>query len=1051
MSQSSNSETTSSTQRKAKASFGPQYSPEIIKAILDHYATTSEDKEHVQSVVRFLSRKSPTYLRICRPYVFQEIHIGFTAEKKQASLDRLRNLANILNERGANLKNAVTSLVAEFSSPRMVPKDVWSIPNDDGSLIVFFNLPNVTTMTITHDIFAYLHSPHSRAAYSLHHLSTPKLPPDVTSLYNRNTLLGRYLQQLITLTIEHMEKVPLFHILAASPALSTLTLHGCSISSSLDQSEIDAIYPSSNGFNLKMFCSKGTKGNCIYTLSLCRKLEVLDFDVTSTYGCGYQCDAYVDYTVSLEKRTFTKSELAATDSVLFDELIEARFAGETEMVVDFFTTGRGRKVRFPKLKHLDIWVDTDKYILEEDDSVMQKPYKMFKRMRMPVLSFFYARGRSLELMRIPRCTRYIQDTLTYLRLDWEVSPTYDWAKTPGKHIEKLAAMHFPVLEDVISCVYMSFDIGKPKPFVSTLCSSMSKFVDSLRKTFVEHREHGFPALKALRLDFGLYADKPRTTERDTETDSEEERVTEPEESVLWDEESYVGGESDKSEGGDDRSGKEVEGFIDSEIIDEDEREVRDVLIVVNEEDPEDEGRVEDEECDELEDEENDEDKDSSDEDEESDEDEDSSDEGEERDEERDAEEATHENENSEDEDEEGDADKRSADGDEEIYSSSVNSDKDYDGYQSNVDMKAVEEKEEKKKKQEEEMKELARDYRKWLESHLKEQLMSELRSLHYNLRFDYMPTVFIGVLRRPYALLAEHSILMTPRQKNDSSSETSRKKREINKAIKPKQALIDDPLNQLYPNPNTTINPPSFLETPDNSASNTFARKSPVIPSTPLTMHWRPLSIDYREGLYRVITPAATLTSKSSRRLTTSMMHGVKRPELLVFKDALQGCHRTLKDFTLEYKHSYGLRNGCDPILAIDVPTLSTIHLPVPRKMHLHIGFRIGLYCFNIAKSKIQHAQVASTSTSQASPSTPVHTTAFYYAMMQQLRTLEMLKLDVRLIQAFVELGMEPPWGLVSSSDDILAHESSEESEDDGEDDHIIKHIKTYNLLTFAG
>ncbi|PPQ82148.1 hypothetical protein CVT24_012476 [Panaeolus cyanescens] len=97
-----------------------------------------------------------------------------------------------------------------------------------------------------------------------------------------------------------------------------------------------------------------------------------------------------------------------------------------------------------------------------------------------------------------------------------------------------------------------------------------------------------------------------------------------------------------------------------------------------------------------------------------------------------------------------------------------------------------------------------------------------------------------------------------------------------------------------------------------------------------------------------------------------------------------------------------------------------------------------------------RHTEAASTSSSQASPSTPVHTPAFH-SMMQQLRTLrtisvdgyanfptlEMLKLDVRLIQAFVELGMGPPWGLVSSSDDI-AHESSEESEDDGEDNQNV-------------
>ncbi|PPQ74710.1 hypothetical protein CVT24_003926 [Panaeolus cyanescens] len=435
---------------------------------------------NVRYFINAMSFNNPIFLDMCRGHVFKAIDLGFRVENKAAAIHRLKNLSKFLED-NPSMRERVVTVKTVFSNPwpdDHTAENHRSIPNNDGSLTRLFNLPNVVNMVISHDTPAFF-SDLPRPPY------VPTFPSNNTLLYGRNTLLGYYLKQLRTLTLEHIEHIPLLDILSSSPILETLILRGCSVDQGDDEIDLSIDLSSGKRFSIVEYFSESTKNNSLTILALCPNLKRIFIDSASTYD------------------GLTVDDQRVLEAMSFDELVEADFGGEADGLVSFFTSGRGLELQFPKLTILSFGIDTEPELLWStvDTSGLEDAASIFERM--PALKGVRLYGCSVQSLNIAECLAPRQDTLIGLWIDWEPKGDDQCVENLEEYVKALDTIVLPGVIEVQIGVLIYFDIDEDKPWKESM--DLSGFAKKLHQKFVVRGKDSFPALGRLCLNVELYA------------------------------------------------------------------------------------------------------------------------------------------------------------------------------------------------------------------------------------------------------------------------------------------------------------------------------------------------------------------------------------------------------------------------------------------------------------------------------------------------------------------------------------------------------------------
>ncbi|PPQ68698.1 hypothetical protein CVT24_007583 [Panaeolus cyanescens] len=473
---------------------------ELLTEIIKHLAASSKKNAQLKITMKPLCLVSKDFLELCRHYVLREIDIGFIDNGQEASIQRLKSLARLLKDQ-PSLAQHVRSIVGSFSNPTR-STGPFAIPNSDAALTPFFDLPNVTSIIISHnnpegyDSDSEGHDSDSEGHDSISEgdeWAPALLLPD-TSSYGRDSLLGNYLahsSSLTTLTLHRMEQIPMVTILS-SPTLTALIVNDCCIQDVRTMPPASVI---SSGFNLVEYHSVQTHENSNFLLSCCSNLQRVFFDSESSYQIGNE--PHNSFSILNH----------VMESLSFSKLTEARFGGR---VVDWHSfylpaeTEGEETVAFPQLKTVTFSVDPSYgFLLCDDYRGLHEIYNMLKHM--PALTQLYLCGPSTAILELTECVSACQDTLKTLFIDWEfpykpTSQDYSDIIDLEYSIEELSLIHLPALENVslrINIGRGSFDIQTPKPKVD--CEKLRK----LNEVFVVNGPHNFPMLKSLRVTISM--------------------------------------------------------------------------------------------------------------------------------------------------------------------------------------------------------------------------------------------------------------------------------------------------------------------------------------------------------------------------------------------------------------------------------------------------------------------------------------------------------------------------------------------------------------------
>ncbi|PPQ74711.1 hypothetical protein CVT24_003927 [Panaeolus cyanescens] len=448
------------------------------------HALPSVNDVDFRSSMKRISLVNPTFHQLCRKYIFREIDVGL-GKDRMASIERLNNLSKLLQDR-PSLARLVRSLTGVFPNPCLVSSDNdLTIPNINHSLTQLLNLPLVQSLTIagSHDENALCQDP-----YRCHKVGYPQIFPYRMSQYGRETILGRYITQLTSLTLKNVEEIPILDIFS-SPTLITLVLDKCVIP---ERSVIPSPHALAMGFNIREYHGKGTTGNSPFLLSLCANLQRVYFDCYSEY----QPDDYELLDVA-QGVSYVWDKVAP-----FNELVEAHFAGEIHHLNKFFMVAHEMRIlEFPKLTHLVHSIDTDDEILDVHGfDGLNEPHVIFSHL--PALLSLHLSGQSVCMLILETCLRPCHATLKSLRIDWAHTYVLEEGRIVDLHedLDSLSTVinDMLVLRELNLYINLEFNADEQIPV-----PDLSEFALTMRRVFVEDQQGSLSTLSSLNLNIGL--------------------------------------------------------------------------------------------------------------------------------------------------------------------------------------------------------------------------------------------------------------------------------------------------------------------------------------------------------------------------------------------------------------------------------------------------------------------------------------------------------------------------------------------------------------------